>query len=271
MPMLAADLLTWVIIIVATAGVIARPFRLPEAIWVVTGAALLVAFGLLPISAAFSAVIKGSDVYLFLHRHDAVRRTRPPRGPFRLGLAALGGPRSAKGSPRLLFVLVYAVGVLVTVFLSNDATAVVSARRPSIAAASAAGAEPLPYLFICAFVANAASFVLPISNPANLVALREPHAAARRLVRANLLYRRRLPSLATFFALAARLRRRAKGLQDCGRIGLGPVLSLRAGKLAACRHRRTPLSCSSGASAADVHPRFADRACPAPLTDGRRR
>ena len=30
-------------------------------------------------------------------------------------------------------------------------------------------AEPLPYLFICAFIANAASFVLPISNPANLV------------------------------------------------------------------------------------------------------
>jgi arsenical pump membrane protein len=30
-------------------------------------------------------------------------------------------------------------------------------------------ADPLPYLFACAFVANAASFVLPISNPANLV------------------------------------------------------------------------------------------------------
>jgi len=29
--------------------------------------------------------------------------------------------------------------------------------------------EPLPYLFVCAFIANAASFVLPISNPANLV------------------------------------------------------------------------------------------------------
>jgi arsenical pump membrane protein len=29
--------------------------------------------------------------------------------------------------------------------------------------------DPLPYLFICAFIANAASFVLPISNPANLV------------------------------------------------------------------------------------------------------
>jgi arsenical pump membrane protein len=37
------------------------------------------------------------------------------------------------------------------------------------AAAKAAKAEPLPYLFICALIANAASFVLPISNPANLV------------------------------------------------------------------------------------------------------
>jgi arsenical pump membrane protein len=32
-----------------------------------------------------------------------------------------------------------------------------------------AGAKPLPYLFACAFIANAASFILPISNPANLV------------------------------------------------------------------------------------------------------
>lgn len=55
-----------------------------------------------------------------------------------------------------------------TVFLSNDATAVV--LTPAVyAAARAAGAEPLPYLFVCAFIANAASFVLPISNPANLV------------------------------------------------------------------------------------------------------
>jgi arsenical pump membrane protein len=29
--------------------------------------------------------------------------------------------------------------------------------------------EPLPYLFICVFIANAASFALPITNPANLV------------------------------------------------------------------------------------------------------
>jgi arsenical pump membrane protein len=38
-----------------------------------------------------------------------------------------------------------------------------------LAAVKKARATPLPYLLICAFVANAASFVLPISNPANLV------------------------------------------------------------------------------------------------------
>lgn len=37
------------------------------------------------------------------------------------------------------------------------------------AAARKARADPLPALFACALVANAASFVLPISNPANLV------------------------------------------------------------------------------------------------------
>src|SRR6185312_9774431 len=36
-------------------------------------------------------------------------------------------------------------------------------------ARTARAEQPLPYLLICAFIANAASFVLPISNPANLV------------------------------------------------------------------------------------------------------
>src|SRR5206468_10502644 len=39
-----------------------------------------------------------------------------------------------------------------------------------LAAAKAARLEkPLPHLFACALIANAASFVLPVSNPANLV------------------------------------------------------------------------------------------------------
>ena len=41
-------ILAWVIIALATAGVIVRPFRLPEAVWAVAGAAALVSLGLLP-------------------------------------------------------------------------------------------------------------------------------------------------------------------------------------------------------------------------------
>jgi arsenical pump membrane protein len=82
----------------------------------------------------------------------------------------------ARGSPQRLFLLIYGVGILVTVLLSNDATAIV--LTPAVYAATrAAGAAPLPYLLVCAFIANAASFVLPISNPANLVVFgsRMPH------------------------------------------------------------------------------------------------
>ena len=85
-------------------------------------------------------------------------------------LAGGGGDAAMpRGSARRLFLLTYGVGVLVTVFLSNDATAVVLTPAVAAAVKTARRQQPLPYLLICAFVANAASFVLPISNPANLV------------------------------------------------------------------------------------------------------
>ena len=57
---------TWAIIGVATAAVIVRPWRLPEAVWAVAGAALLLAFGLLTPAQAWAGVLRGHDVYLFL-------------------------------------------------------------------------------------------------------------------------------------------------------------------------------------------------------------
>ena len=123
MTMPAANVLTWVIIMIATAGVITRPLRLPEAIWAVTGAVMLVALGLLPIAAAFSAVKKGNDVYLFLTGMMLLSEIARREGLF--DWVATFAVNTAKGSPKRLFALVYGVGILVTVFLSNDATAVV--------------------------------------------------------------------------------------------------------------------------------------------------
>lgn len=167
-------LLAWIIIAAATAGVIIRPFRLPEAIWAVAGAVALMLCKALDPSEALHGVARGLDVYFLLIGMMLSAELARDEGLFDY-LAAFA-VEHARGSPQRLFLLVYAVGILVTVLLSNDATAIV--LTPAVYAATrAAGASPLPYLFACAFIANAASFALPISNPANLVVFgaRMPH------------------------------------------------------------------------------------------------
>ncbi len=160
------SLIIWTVTAVATCGVIFRPWRVPEYVWALGAAALLTVTGLLPLNAAMAAVAEGGDVYLFLIGMMVLAELARQEGLF--DWLAAYAVKHAKGSGQRLFDLVFLVGTLVTIFLSNDATAVV--LTPAVyAACKAARANPLPYLFVCAFVANAASFVLPISNPANLV------------------------------------------------------------------------------------------------------
>jgi arsenical pump membrane protein len=143
-----------------------RPRNVPEVYWVAGGALLLIVLRLIPLEQAGKAAAKGSDVYFFLIGMMLVSELAREQGVFDwLSSAALKG---AHGSAARLFTLIYGLGTLVTIFMSNDATAVV--LTPAILAAiRKAKVAPLPYLFACAMIANAASFVLPISNPANLV------------------------------------------------------------------------------------------------------
>src|SRR5271167_936535 len=198
---------TWGIAALTTLGVIARPWNLPEFIWAIAGAALLVVFQLLPWPDALAAAGKGTDVYFFLVGMMLLAEVARKEGLF--DWLAAQAVRYSHGSTKRLFLIVYVVGTLVTVFLSNDATAVV--LTPAVYAATrAAKAEPLPYLFVCAFIANAASFVLPISNPANLV-LFGSHMPPL----ANWLNRFALPSVlsiaATFAVLRLALRKSLRG------------------------------------------------------------
>jgi arsenical pump membrane protein len=143
-----------------------RPRGIPEVYWIGSGALLLVLLRLVPLRLAGKAVAEGSDVYLFLIGMMLLSELAREHGVFDwLSSVAV---RSANGSTKRLFTLVYGIGTLVTIFMSNDATAVV--LTPAIlTAVRKAKVQPLPYLFACALIANAASFVLPISNPANLV------------------------------------------------------------------------------------------------------
>jgi len=146
-----------------------RPRGIAEVWWVGGGAFLLVALRLIPVSLAGKAVAEGSDVYLFLTGMMLLSELAREQGVF--DWVAGAAVQSAQGSCARLFTLIYGIGTIVTIFMSNDATAVV--LTPAIlASVRKAKVEPLPYLFVCALIANAASFVLPISNPANLVVFR---------------------------------------------------------------------------------------------------
>jgi arsenical pump membrane protein len=166
LPLSVAHILLPAIVAVSILLMLIRPRGIAEVYWISGGAVLLVVLRLVSFDLAGKAIARGSDVYFFLIGMMLLSELAREHGVFDwLSSVAV---RSAKGSCSRLFALVYGVGTLVTIFMSNDATAVV--LTPAIlAAVRKAKVEPLPYLFVCALVANAASFVLPISNPANLV------------------------------------------------------------------------------------------------------
>ena len=161
-----------VVVVASLVLMLTRPRGIAEVWWVGAGAVVLVAVRLVTVGVAVKAVGQGTDAYAFLAGMmllSELARTHGVRAradAWRLRLALVMHDRL--GRRVRLFTIVYGIAIVVTTFLSNDATAVV--LTPAIlAAVRKAKVDPLPHLYVCALVANAASFVLPISNPANLV------------------------------------------------------------------------------------------------------
>jgi len=161
-----SNLLIVIICAASIACMLVRPRGIKEAYWACGGALLLIATRLLPMRQAGQAVYKGLDVYLFLAGMMILAEMAREEGVFDW-IADVAG-RQAHGSSKRLFLFTYLAGTIVTALLSNDATAVV--LTPAVlAVVRKAKIDPKPHLLACAFIANAASFILPISNPANLV------------------------------------------------------------------------------------------------------
>jgi arsenical pump membrane protein len=227
-----SHLLLALIVAISILLMLIRPRNIPEVYWVGGGSILLVILRLIPVKLAGKAAAEGSDVYLFLIGMMLLSELAREHGVFDwLSSAALKG---SHGSSARLFTLVYGVGTLVTIFMSNDATAVV--LTPAILAAiRKARVAPVPYLLACAMIANAASFVLPISNPANLVVFRSSMPPLGRWLASF-----GLPSIlsiaATYLVLRFVFRKeladgtqadnRAKPLSTNGRIVLGGIGSM---------------------------------------------
>ena len=217
--------LIWIISLASIALMLVRPRGLAEYIWVGTGALLLVALRLITPGTALGAIHQGLDVYLFLAGMMILAELAREEGVF--DWVAEIAVAHARGSAGRLFFWVYASGVVVTALLSNDATAVV--LTPAVlAAVRRARVDARPHLLACALVANAASFLLPISNPANLVVFASHIPALGAWMRVLL-----VPSLAsiliTFLVLRLLSRRRLAGAVAPG----GEVRRLtRAGRFA---------------------------------------
>jgi arsenical pump membrane protein len=167
--MLSSQILLGLIVALSIALMLLRPRGIAEVYWTGAGAIALVIFRLIPLRLAGSAIAEGTDVYLFLIGMMLLSELARDHGVFDW-LSSVAAHHS-RGSAVRLFTLIYTIGVVVTALLSNDATAVV--LTPAVlAAVRKTRVSPLPCLFACALVANAASFLLPISNPANLVVYR---------------------------------------------------------------------------------------------------
>ena len=161
-----STVLVWAISLASILCMLLRPRRIAEAYWACGGGTLLILTRLIPLPQAAHAVFEGLDVYLFLTGMMILAELAREEGVF--DWVADVAAQHARNSPGRLFGLIYLVGTLVTALLSNDATAVV--LTPAVlAVVRRAKVDPKPYLLACAFIANPASFVFPISNPANLV------------------------------------------------------------------------------------------------------
>jgi arsenical pump membrane protein len=190
--------LIWIVALASIVLMLLRPWGLREAVWVSAGAVLLVFSGLVPWHQAVQSVAHGSGVYLFLTGMMLLAEQARHEGVF--DWIADIAVRRAHYSASRLFLLIFLTGTAVTALLSNDATAVV--LTPAIlAAVRRARVEPKPYLLACAFIANAAGFLLPVSNPANLVIYGSNPLALGPWLRVFL-----LPSVASILATYACLR-----------------------------------------------------------------
>jgi arsenical pump membrane protein len=83
-----------------------------------------------------------------------------------------------KGDARRLYLVLFVAGAVLTAFLSNDGTALI--LTPVVyALVTRLRLRVLPFMFACTFIADTASFLLPVSNPINILVLDAFHSDLR--------------------------------------------------------------------------------------------
>ena len=166
---MTSDLRFWLTLAVFAATllcILVRPRGLHEAWGAVGGGLLMLILHLETPAQAWRVTQTGQDALLFLLSLLLLSALLERSGFFEW--AAVQAARRAQGDGRRLYRNVFLLGALITATLSLDTTAVI--LTPVVLGfVSRLKLPARPYLFACAFVANAASLPLPVSNLTNLL------------------------------------------------------------------------------------------------------
>src|SRR2546430_406975 len=168
LPTLTTTILIALIAILTLIGIMIRPFQWNEAMVAMAGAGLLLIIGLIHPLDALGVLLSDWNIFLFFLGMMALSALAEAAGLF--DWLAAQAARLAGGSSRRLFLNTFLLGSLISMILSNDATALI--LTPIIYSLVTRLRLPvLPFLFACTFIADTASFLLPVSNPINIIVL----------------------------------------------------------------------------------------------------
>src|SRR3989475_10697605 len=149
-------------------GIMLRPRKVSEAITALTGAGLILLLGLLSPGEALTTLLRDWNIFFFFLGMMSLAALAEVAGLF--DWLAVQAARLSGNSSRRLFFNTFLLGSLISMLLSNDATALI--LTPIVYSLVTRLRLPvLPYLFACPFIADSASFLLPVSNPINIIVL----------------------------------------------------------------------------------------------------
>jgi arsenical pump membrane protein len=167
-PVVTRTLLISLITIFTLVGIMVRPWKTNEALIALAGAGLLLLLGLITPAQTFFTLAQDWNTFFFFLGMMSLSALAETAGFFDW-LAAWVARRSGN-SARRLFLNTFLLGSLISMFFSNDATALI--LTPIVYSLTTRLRLPvLPFLFACTFIADTASFLLPVSNPINIIVL----------------------------------------------------------------------------------------------------
>jgi arsenical pump membrane protein len=159
-------ILTLIIFVLTLILIMFRPKPLNEATAALLGAILMLATTIISPSDAYDVLKTTANILLFFLGLMIVCAVADRAGFFEW--SAFKAVKLANGRGRRLLLVLFCLGTVITTFFSNDATALILTPIVYVVVTKLK-LNPLPYVFACAFIANTASMMLPISNPVNLL------------------------------------------------------------------------------------------------------